>query len=61
MNVITSKNDHVDPNDVLLCTFTEQNNDVIDVNFVARNNFNNNASRGNFNPRPHPDNPSNNW
>jgi hypothetical protein len=51
----------VDPNDVPLSTFIEQNNDAIDVNFVARNNFNNNAYRGNFNPRPYPGNPSNNY
>jgi hypothetical protein len=39
----------------------EQNNDAIDVNFVSRNNFNNNAYRGNFNPRPFPGNSSNNY
>ena len=35
-----------------LSTLIEQNSDVVDVNFVLRNNFNNNAYRGNFNPRP---------
>ena len=60
-HMFASKNAHVDPNYVPLSTLIEKNNDAIDVNFVARNNFNNNASRGNFNPRPHPDNPSNNW
>src|ERR671911_78578 len=33
----------------------------MDVNFVGRNNFGNNAYRGNFNPRPYPSNPSNNY
>ena len=31
------------------------------MNFVGRNNFGNNAYRGNFNPRPYPSNPSNNY
>jgi hypothetical protein len=61
MNKLTSKNAHVDPNDVPLSILIEQNNDAIDVNFVARNNFNNNAYRGNFNPRTYPGNPSNNY
>ena len=33
----------------------------MDVNFVTRNDFNNNAYRGNFNPRPYPGNPSDNY
>ena len=33
----------------------------MDVNFVGRNNFGNNAYRGNFNPRPYPSNSSNNY
>ena len=33
----------------------------MDVNFVGRNNFVNNAYRGNFNPRPFPNNSSNNY
>ena len=32
----------------------------MDVNFVGRNNFGNNAYRGNFNPRPFPSNSYNN-
>ena len=43
MKMVASKNAHVDPNDVPLSTLTEKNNDVVDVNFVSRNNFNNNA------------------
>src|SRR4051812_37646330 len=61
MNICTSKNAQVDPNDVPLSTLIEQNNDPIDVNFVARNSFNNNAYRGNFNPRSYPSNSSNNY
>ena len=38
-----------------------QNNDPVDVSFSSRNNFNNNAYRGNFNPRPFPSNSSNNY
>jgi hypothetical protein len=59
--LVASKNAHIDPNDVPLSTLIEQNNDAIDVNFVSRNNFNNNAYRGNFNPRPFPGNSSNNY
>ena len=33
----------------------------MDVNFAGRNNFGNNAYRGNFNPRPFPSNSSNNY
>ena len=33
----------------------------MDVNFVGRNNFGNNAYSGNFNPRPFPSNSSNNY
>ena len=39
----------------------ENNNESTDVNFVGRNNFGNNAYRGNFNPRPFPSNSSNNY
>ena len=31
------------------------------MNFISRNNFNNNAYRGNFNPRPFPSNSYNNY
>ena len=40
MNMVASKNTHVDPNDMPLSTLIEKNNDAIDVNFVSRNNFN---------------------
>ena len=44
-----------------LSTLIENNNESMDVNFVGRNNFGNNACRGNFNPRPYPSNSSNNY
>ena len=51
----------LDPNDMPLSTFIENNNESMDVNFVGRNNFGNNAYRGNFNPSPFPSNSSNNY
>ena len=44
-----------------LSTLIENNNESMDVNFVGRNNFGNNAYRGNFNRRPFPSNSSNNY
>ena len=35
-----------DPNDMPLSTLIENNNESMDVNFVGRNNFGNNAYRG---------------
>ena len=61
MKLVASKSDPIDFNDMPLSTLTEQNSDAIDVNFISRNNFNNNAYRGNFNPRPFPNNYSNNY
>ena len=61
MKMVASKNSHIDPNNVSLSTLIEKNNDHVDVNFVSRNNINNNAYRGNFNPRPFPGNSSNNY
>ena len=52
MKLVGSKSAPVDFNDMPLSTLIEQNSDVVDVNFISRNNFNNNAYRGNFNPRP---------
>ena len=39
----------------------ENNNESMDVTFVGRNNFGNNAYRGNFNPWTIPSNSSNNY
>ena len=50
-----------DTNDVPLSTLIENNNESMDVNFVGRNNFGNNAYRGNFSPRLLPSNSSNNY
>ena len=49
-----------DPHDVTLDSSVAQ--EQVDVIFIARNNFNNNAYRGNFasNPRPFPSNYGNN-
>src|SRR3954468_4319310 len=50
----------IDPKDVPLNSLVAQ--EQVDVNFIARNNFNNNAYRGNFasNPRPFLSNYGNN-
>ena len=44
-----------------LSILIENNNESMGVNFVGRNNFGNNAYRGNFNPRLFPSNSSNNY
>ena len=44
-----------------LSTLLENNNESMDVNFVGRNSFGNNAYRGNFNTRPFPSNSSNHY
>ena len=56
-----NKSAPIDPNDMPLYTFIENNNESMAMNFVARNNFGNNAYRGNFNPRSFPNNSSNNY
>ena len=59
--LFASKGANVDPNDIPLSTLIDNTNESMDVNFVGRNNFGNNAYRGNFNPRPFPSNSSNNY
>ena len=49
--LVANKRAPIDFNDVPLSTLIEKNSDAIDVNFILQNNFNNNAYRGNFNPR----------
>ena len=61
MKLVANKNAPIDLNDVPLSTLIEKNSDVLDVNFILRNNFNKNAYRGNFNPWPFPSNSSNNY
>ena len=53
---LLSKQSTVDPRDVPLNSLIAQ--EQVDVNFISRNNFNNNAYRSNFgsNPRPFPSN-----
>ena len=49
----------IDPRDVPLNSLVVQEKEQIDVNFISRNNFNNNAYRSNFgnnHPRPFPSN-----
>ena len=59
MKLFANKSVSSDPNDMPLSTLIENNNESMDVNFVGRNNFGNNAYRGKFNPRP--SNSSNNY
>ena len=59
--LVANKSAPIDFNDVPLSTLIEQNSNAIDVDFISRNNFNNNAYRGNFNPRPFPSNSSNKY
>ena len=61
MKLDASKGAPIDFNDMPLSNLIEKNSDAIDVNFISRNNFNNNAYRGNFNHRPFPCNSSNNY
>ena len=61
MKLLANKSVSSDPNDMPLSTLIENNNESMDVNFVGRNNFGNNAYRGNFNPRSYPSNSSNNY
>ena len=52
MKLFATTSAPINPNDMPLSTLIENNNESMDVNFVGRNNFGNNAYRGNFNPRP---------
>ena len=61
MKLFANKIAPTDPNDMLLSTLIENNYESMGVNFVGRNNFGNNAYRGNFNLRPFPSNSSNNY
>ena len=46
MKLFATKNTPLDPNDMPLSSLIENNNESMDVNFVGRNNFGNNAYRG---------------
>src|SRR4051812_10313166 len=49
---LLTKQPSIDPHDVPLNSLVAQ--EQVDVNFIARNNFNNNAYRGNFSSNPRP-------
>ena len=55
---LLTKQAPIDPHDVPLNSLVAQEREQVDVNFISRNNFNNNAYRSNFgsNPRPFPSN-----
>src|SRR3954462_2698982 len=58
MSLLT-KQAPIDPRDVPLNSLVAQEREQVDVNFISRNNFNNNAYRSNFgsnNPRLFPSN-----
>ena len=61
MKLFANKSVSSDPNDMPLSTLIDNNNESMDENFVGRNNFGNNAYRGNFNSRSFPSNSSNNY
>ena len=57
MMSLLTKQAPIDPHDLPLNSLVAQ--EQVDVNFISRNNFNNNANRSNFgsnNPRPFPSN-----
>ena len=58
---LTIQAPHIAPNDMPFSTLIENNSESMDVNFVGRNNFGNNAYRGNFNHRSFPSNSYNNY
>ena len=54
---LLTKQMRMDPNNVCLNSLVANENNQIDVNFIARNNFNNSAYKNNFggnNYRPYP-------
>ena len=55
---LLTKQAPIDTHDVPLNSLVAQEREQVDVNFISRNNFNNNAYRSNFgsNPRPFPSN-----
>src|SRR3954462_184104 len=55
---LLTKQSPTDPHDIPLNSLIAQ--DQVDVNFISRNNFNNNAYRSNFGSHPRPF-PSNNY
>src|SRR6266699_5143582 len=63
MSMLENYKPHVDPNNVPLAYLVAQE-ELVDVNFIKNNNFNNNAYRNNFgsnNYRPYPPNNGNGY
>src|SRR4051812_12758493 len=56
---LLTKQAHIDPHDVPLNSLVAQ--EQVEVNFISRNNFNNNAYRSNFGSKNHRPFPSNNY
>ena len=61
MKFFATKNTPLAPSYMPLSTLIDNHNESMDVNFVGRNSFGNNAYRGNFNASPFPSNSSNNY
>ena len=62
MSMLATNQSCIDPNNVPLASLIAQEKDQVDVNFLNRNNFNNNAYRNNFgsnNYKPYPPNNDN--
>ena len=59
--LVANKSASIDFNDVPLSILIKRNSEAVDVNFISRNNFNNNAYKGNFNPRPFASNYGNSY
>ena len=64
MSMLATNQSNIDPNNVPLASLIAQEKDQVDVNFINRNNFNNNAYRNNFgsnNYKPYPPNNANSY
>ena len=64
MSMLATNQSTIDPNNVPLASLIYQEKDQFDVNFLNRNNFNNNAYRNNFcsnNYKPYPPNNGNSY
>src|SRR5680860_1372886 len=62
MSMLANNQYPIDPNNVPLASLISQEKDQVDVNFLNRSNFNNNAYRNNFgsnNYKPYPPNNGN--
>ena len=48
LSMLVTNQSYIDPNNVPLASLISQEKDQVEVNFLNRNNFNNNAYRNNF-------------